>query len=63
MGPVTATAPSSTTRPTALVVGATGIAGEALTRRLVDDGWEVLALSRRSASPVEGATQIGRAHV
>jgi nucleoside-diphosphate-sugar epimerase len=31
---------------TALVVGASGIAGSALTERLVTDGWEVLALSR-----------------
>jgi len=33
---------------TALVVGATGIAGSALVDTLVGEGWEVLALSRRS---------------
>ena len=32
--------------PTALVVGATGIAGGALTARLLAEGWEVLGLSR-----------------
>ncbi|MCS5497850.1 SDR family oxidoreductase [Cnuibacter physcomitrellae] len=37
----------------ALVIGATGIAGQALSRRLLDDGWEVWGLSRRGSSPVE----------
>lgn len=32
--------------PHALVVGATGIAGSALTRHLVDEGWHVTGLSR-----------------
>ena len=44
-----ATAPTPTSSPdgaTALVVGATGIAGSALCARLVDDGWRVLGLSR-----------------
>jgi uncharacterized protein YbjT (DUF2867 family) len=35
---------------TALVVGATGIAGSALVDTLVAEGWEVLALSRRPGS-------------
>ncbi|MFY0408432.1 SDR family oxidoreductase [Solicola sp. PLA-1-18] len=47
-----------TTPRTALVVGATGITGLALTRRLVDDGWTVLALSRRAPVDVEGATPV-----
>ncbi len=44
-----AAAPTPTSSPagaTALVVGATGIAGAALCARLVDDGWRVLGLSR-----------------
>jgi nucleoside-diphosphate-sugar epimerase len=41
-------------RPTALVVGVTGIAGSALATRLVDDGWRVLGLSRRAASDLAG---------
>ncbi|GAA1905376.1 SDR family oxidoreductase [Nocardioides lentus] len=44
--------------PTALVVGATGISGRALSHRLVDDGWRVLGLSRRSASDVEGVEAV-----
>ncbi|KAJ1684628.1 hypothetical protein LUZ63_020383 [Rhynchospora breviuscula] len=43
---------------TALVVGATGISGGALSRRLVADGWRVLGLSRRSASEVEGVEPV-----
>lgn len=43
---------------TALVVGATGIAGQALTRELVRTGWSVLGLSRRSASDVPGVTPL-----
>jgi len=53
----TATAPDTTDRDgqarpgrTALVVGATGISGSALVERLVAEGWEVLALSRRASS-------------
>ncbi len=42
-----------TTR-TALVAGATGIAGSALCRELVDQGWEVLGLSRSGRAPVDG---------
>ena len=33
--------------PLALVVGATGIAGEALCRVLISQGWKVVGLSRR----------------
>ncbi|WP_188780055.1 SDR family oxidoreductase [Marmoricola endophyticus] len=43
---------------TALVVGATGISGAALCRRLVADGWRVLGLSRRSPSSVEGVEPV-----
>lgn len=35
---------------TALIVGASGIAGSAVARQLVAEGWEVIALSRRAAS-------------
>jgi nucleoside-diphosphate-sugar epimerase len=38
------------TRRTALVVGASGIAGSAVVRKLAADGWDVLALSR---TPIE----------
>ena len=41
-------------RPTALVVGVTGIAGRALAARLVDHGWRVLGLSRRAPSDLPG---------
>lgn len=44
----------STPRPTALVVGASGIAGSAIIEQLTkQDGWEVLALSR---TPIPGST-------
>ena len=43
---------------TALVVGATGIGGSALTDQLVDDGWQVLALSRRPGRELEGVRWI-----
>jgi nucleoside-diphosphate-sugar epimerase len=46
------------TTPTALVVGATGIAGSALSRLLVDQGWHVLGLSRRAASDIEGVEAV-----
>lgn len=39
---------------TALVVGATGIAGSALVERLTSEGWPVLALSRRPGADREG---------
>ncbi|WP_370189089.1 SDR family oxidoreductase [Aeromicrobium sp.] len=42
-----------TTR-TALVAGATGIAGSALCRELVGQGWDVLGLSRSGRAPVDG---------
>lgn len=35
----------------ALVVGATGIVGQAVARRLVDDGWETYGLSRSGTTP------------
>ena len=43
--------------PTALVVGATGIAGAALCARLVDAGWTVLGLSR-SGRDLPGLEQV-----
>ena len=40
---------------TALVVGASGITGTALVDQLLDEGWEVLALSR-GGSARDGVT-------
>jgi nucleoside-diphosphate-sugar epimerase len=51
------TTPASTA-PTALVVGATGIGGSALTDQLVSEGWQVLALSRRPGREREGVRWI-----
>jgi len=42
----------------ALVVGATGIAGQTVSRQLVDGGWEVHGLARRGNSMVDGVTPI-----
>ena len=42
------------TQRTALVVGATGIAGSALVDRLAGEGWAVLALSRRPGAERPG---------
>jgi nucleoside-diphosphate-sugar epimerase len=42
----------------ALVVGATGIAGAALTQALAERGWTVAALSRRSPSRVPGVEPV-----
>jgi nucleoside-diphosphate-sugar epimerase len=48
----------STTTRTALVVGATGIGGAALTDQLVAEGWRVLALSRRPGLERDGVQWI-----
>jgi nucleoside-diphosphate-sugar epimerase len=45
-------------RPTALVVGATGIAGSALCQHLVEQGFAVLGLSRRAVTDVPGVTPV-----
>ena len=50
--------PEQQSAPTALVVGATGIAGRATCERLVADGWSVLGLSRRSTSDVDGVVPV-----
>ncbi len=52
--------PASTTRApgTALVVGATGISGQALCSQLVADGWTTYGLSRHDSLPVDGVTPI-----
>lgn len=42
----------------ALVVGSTGIAGQALCQELVDRGWRVTGISRRSPVAVEGVTPV-----
>ncbi|MFD0925900.1 SDR family oxidoreductase [Williamsia deligens] len=54
------TTPASTTRApgTALVVGATGISGQALCEQLVDGGWTTYGLSRHETLPVDGVTPI-----
>jgi nucleoside-diphosphate-sugar epimerase len=49
---------SGTAARSALVVGATGIAGHALTQRLRAQGWDVLGLSRRSTSEVDGVVPL-----
>ena len=55
---------TSTTRttaqntPIALVVGATGIGGSAIVDQLVDEGWQVLALSRRPGRERDGVRWI-----
>jgi nucleoside-diphosphate-sugar epimerase len=38
----------------ALVVGATGIAGQAVATELVERGWQVVGLSRRPSAPIPG---------
>ena len=45
-------------RGAALVVGATGIVGQALCRQLVDAGWETYGLSRSPRNPVPGVTPV-----
>ena len=46
------------TQPIALVVGATGIGGSALTDQLVAEGWQVLALARRPGAERGGVRWI-----
>ncbi|MHA7284031.1 SDR family oxidoreductase [Arthrobacter sp. TMS2-4] len=46
--------PAGSSPRTALVVGATGIAGSALVETLTAEGWPVLALSRRPGAAREG---------
>jgi nucleoside-diphosphate-sugar epimerase len=45
-------------KPLALVVGATGIAGDALCMVLVSQGWKVVGLSRRAPSAREGVQPV-----
>jgi nucleoside-diphosphate-sugar epimerase len=49
---------TQTTAPRALVVGSTGIAGQALSRKLLESGFEVHGLSRSLATPVPGVHPI-----
>jgi nucleoside-diphosphate-sugar epimerase len=49
---------STSTDRHALVVGATGIAGQALCHDLLARGWRVTGVSRRSAVPIEGVETI-----
>jgi len=44
--------------PHALVVGSTGIAGQALCQELVDKGWRVTGVSRRSPVAIEGVESV-----
>ncbi|MFC5788733.1 SDR family oxidoreductase [Agromyces tardus] len=48
------------TSPTrrALVVGSTGIAGQTVSRQLVDAGWDVYGLNRRGGRQVDGVTSV-----
>lgn len=43
---------------TALVVGATGISGQAICRQLVEQGWTTYGLSRKRQLPVDGAIPV-----
>jgi len=43
---------------TALVVGVTGIVGSSIARTLVDDGWNVVGLSRRPTVTIPGVTHV-----
>jgi nucleoside-diphosphate-sugar epimerase len=49
---------TTTSPPTALVVGATGIAGRALCAELRHHGWNVLGLSRRAPVDLPGVTPV-----
>ena len=42
----------------ALVVGVTGIVGQAVARNLIADGWETFGLSRSGGRPVDGVTPV-----
>jgi nucleoside-diphosphate-sugar epimerase len=55
---MTSTDQNTSRTPVALVVGATGIGGSALTDQLVDEGWQVLALSRRPGRERDGVRWI-----
>ena len=43
---------------TALVVGATGIAGSALVEKLATEGWQVLAMSRSAGTPTTNVSYV-----
>ncbi len=45
-------------RGRALVVGVTGIVGQAVARNLIADGWETFGLSRSGGRPVDGVTPV-----
>lgn len=45
-------------RGRALVVGVTGIVGQAVARTLIADGWETFGLSRSGGRPVDGVTPV-----
>jgi nucleoside-diphosphate-sugar epimerase len=51
-------AQSASSERHALVVGATGIAGQALCQELVERGWQVTGVSRRSAVDISGVTPL-----
>lgn len=46
------------TRRTALIVGVTGIAGYNTATALLEDGWDVIGLSRTVTTPIPGVTHI-----
>ena len=52
------TSAQATSSGRALIVGATGIAGQTVTRQLVEQGWEVFGLSRSGQTELPGATSI-----
>ena len=49
---------TGTTARSALVVGATGIVGRTLSERLVQQGWQVRGLSRRTAALPDGVEPV-----
>ena len=58
MTPHAATSVSPTAPGRALVVGATGIAGQTVSRQLVEQGWEVYGLARGTQFSVPGVTPV-----
>jgi len=46
------------TRRTALIVGVTGIAGYNTATALLEDGWDVIGMSRSVATPIPGVTHV-----
>jgi nucleoside-diphosphate-sugar epimerase len=52
------TVTGDSSRGRALVVGVTGIVGQAVARTLIADGWDTFGLSRSGGRPVDGVTPV-----